>query len=135
MHRTLGACLACGLALPALGQDLPDIPDSLTDASAIASAADTLAGAAQDKVLVADLIGQSLTGADGQTVGTVEDLAAIPGGRLVAAIVSTGDGTRIAVPYAALQMSSAAQGLTATVPASELTGMSELRSLAQSLAP
>jgi PRC-barrel domain len=129
----LAASLAM-LAPPALGQSLPDVPDSLTDSSAIASAAQTIAEAAKDKVLVGDLIGQSLTGVEGDTIGTVENLVAVPGGRLVAALVRTSDGTRIAVPYAALKVSAAAQGLSATVPASELTGMGELQSLAQSLA-
>ena len=131
--ETLAACLAAAIAAPAAAQDNL-LPDNLTSASAIASAAQSLAQAGQDKLLVRDLLGQPLTGSDGATVGTIENFAVIPGGRIIAVIVSTGDGTRIAVPYTAVKVASAAKaGLQASVPASELTGMPELQSLANAL--
>ncbi len=115
-------------------QDLPDeIPDSLSNASSIASAAQSLGEAGAEKLLIKDLIGKTLTGADGNTVGRVENFVVIPGGRIVAALVSTGEGSTIAVPYAAIKMADAAEAanLTAQIPASELSGMSELKSLAE----
>lgn len=36
-----------------------------------------------------DLLGANVTGPDGSTVGIVENLAEIPGGRVVTAIIST----------------------------------------------
>ena len=120
------------LPVPVVAQDLPS-PGDLTSASSIASAAQTLAGQAGDRVLVRDLLGKELKGADGNTVGTVEDLAVIPGGRVIAAIVSTGEGSRIAVPFAAVKLAGSASELQVSVPASELTGLTELQSLAQSL--
>ena len=128
--------LAAGLAFvaaPACAQNTGMLPESLTSASSIASAAKTLQQAAQDKLLVRDLLGTQITGANGDTLGTVENFAVIPGGRIVAAIVSTGSGTMIAVPFTALKVANTGQQLQTTVPASELTGMSELQSLADSL--
>lgn len=115
---------------------LVDIPDSLTDASSIASAAQTLSEAGMDRLLIKDLIGKELTGSDGNTAGTVEDFVVIPGGRVIAALVSTSDGTQLAVPYAAIKVVNAAgnAGLQTPVTASELRGMSELQSLASSVA-
>ena len=121
----------------AVAQDLPvDIPDGLTSASSIASAAQSLHKAAMDKLLVKDLIGKTLTGTDGNTVGTIENFAVVPGGRIIAALVSTGDGTLIAVPYAAIKIANAAGTASLNVPvrASKLQGMSELRSLASMIA-
>lgn len=71
----------------------------------------------------------------GDTVGTIEDFAVVPGGRIIAALVSAGDGTVIAVPYAAIKVANAAGTASLDVPvhASELQGMSELKSLANSL--
>lgn len=120
----------------AAAQDLPvDLPDSLTDAAGIASAAQTLGEAAMDRLLIKDLIGTELTGSDGNSVGTIEDFVVIPGGRIVAALIETGDGTRLAVPFAAVKVVNAASqvGLEVPVGASELQGMGELRALASSL--
>ena len=122
------------VAAPVAAQDLPDLPHQLSDASSIASAAQTLSGQVGDKLLIRDLLGKELTGSGGEVVGTVENLVAIPGGRLIAALVSTESG-QIAVPFAAIKVVGAAEssGLEVPVPASELTGMAELRSLAESL--
>jgi ribosomal 30S subunit maturation factor RimM len=121
--------------MPAAAQDGGPLPADLTSASAIASAATSLAEMVQDKLLIRDLLGKEITGSNGDRLGTVENLAVIPGGRIVAAIVSTDGGTRIAVPYTAIKVTRAAEQaqLQAKVPASELTGMSELSSLADSL--
>lgn len=120
----------------AAAQELPaEIPDTLSSASGIASAAQTLSASGTDKLLIKDLIGKTLTGVDGKTVGTIENFAVIPGGRIAAALVSTENGSKIAVPYAAITVANAAgaTSLRAEVPATELTGMSELKSLADSM--
>ena len=134
--RALGPALVLALALPcaAPAQDL-DLPEEVAGSEALARAATTIAEAGVDKVLVADLIGLEVRGPGGEPLGTVEDLAAIPGGRLVAALMSLEDGTRIAVPYAALKVAGARGTLEATLPmsAEELGGMRELKELAASL--
>lgn len=122
------------LAAPASAQDLPSSLDDLTDASSIASAAQTLVEQAEDRILVRDMLGKEIKGSDGETIGTVENLAVVPGGRIVAAIVDTGQDSRIALPFAAVKLAGSASALEVPVPASELTGMSALRSLADSLA-
>lgn len=129
----LGIAMALALLpVPSAAQDLPS-PGDLTSASGIASAARNLAGEAEDRLLVRDLLGKELKGADGNTLGTVEDLAVIPGGRVVAAIVSTGNGKRIAVPFAAVKLAGTGSSLEVPVAASDLAGRAELRSLAESL--
>ena len=138
MHRRLTTICILPLAWSSIAaaQNLPvDIPDSLTSTSSIASAAQSLREAGMDKLLIQDLIGKTLSGTDGNTVGTIEDFAVVPGGRIIAALVSTGDGTVIAVPYAAIKLANAAGTASLHVPvrASELQGMSELKSLANSL--
>lgn len=120
------------LGVPASAQDLPTF-DDLTSASAIASAAESLESKLGDRLLVRDLLGKELKGADGESVGTIEDLAVVPGGRVIAAIVSTGDGSRIAVPFAAVKLADSASRVEVPVAASELTGMSALGSLATAL--
>jgi sporulation protein YlmC with PRC-barrel domain len=137
-HLAVASLAPLAWAPLAAAQEMPvELPDSLTDASGIASAARTLAEAGADRLLLADLIGQEIIGSDGSTVGTVEDFVATPGGRVVAALVSMPDGTRLAVPYAAIKVVGAAEtaGLEVPVTASELQEMGELRSLAESLAP
>lgn len=136
-HRLAAICiLPLAWSSIAAAQNLPvDIPDSLTSTSSIASAAQSLREAGMDKLLIQDLIGKTLSGTDGNAVGTIEDFAVVPGGRIIAALVSAGDGTVIAVPYAAIKVVNAAgtASLHVSVRASELQGMSELRSLANSL--
>ena len=65
----------------------------------------------------------------------MENLVAVPGGRLVAALMTLEGGTRIAVPYQALKVSGAAETVQATLPmsAGDLRGMSELKDLAAQL--
>jgi hypothetical protein len=97
------------LVQPAASQEAKDGSSSQpTSVSAIASAATSLAGAAKDRLLIKDLLGKDLTGADGQAVGTVQDFALAPGGRLVAALVRLQNGSRIAVPFSAIKLAKAA---------------------------
>ena len=79
----LAALLALAAPLPALAQ-LDDI------SGAAEEAASQLSDAAADKLLLADMIGLEITGPNGDTVGTVEDLVAVPGGKLVAAVIRLG---------------------------------------------
>ena len=134
--RAAPLTLAICLALPALAQDgLPDLPDEIAGSEAMASAARAILEAGEDKFLLADLIGREVTGPDGAALGTVDNLAALPGGRLVAALMTLEDGTRIAVPYQALSLSAAAGTLEATLPmsADQLSDMDELKDLAATL--
>ena len=128
--------LALALTIPsaAAAQGL-DLPEEIAGSQAMAEAAATVAELGADKILIADLIGLEVRGPEGGPVGTVEDLAAIPGGRLVAALMTLEDGTPIAVPYAALKVTGARDALEATLPvaAAELSDMPELRDLAASL--
>ena len=128
--------LALALAIPiaAAAQDL-ELPDEIAGSEGLAQAATTIAEAGVDKILVGDLIGLEVKGPDGEVLGTVEDLAAIPGGRLVAALMTLEDGTPIAVPYAALKVTGVRDALEATVPlaAEELAGLAPLADLARSL--
>jgi sporulation protein YlmC with PRC-barrel domain len=101
----------------------------------VAEAAKKLAKQAQDRFLIADLIGQELTGRDGKTVGTVQNFAVAPGGRILAAVVTRPDGTRIAVPFSAVKLAGtlAKPRIEAVLSAAELKGMAELEALAGSL--
>lgn len=94
---TLAAALA--LAAPATAQDL-------TDPGAVGDAAADLMGQgidlAEEVLLIRDLLGREVLGPDGDSLGTVENFVLIPGGNLVAAIVTLPDGQRIALPYQAV---------------------------------
>ncbi|UEM18583.1 hypothetical protein JL100_015810 [Skermanella mucosa] len=108
---------------------------TMTDVtSAAKSAAKTLGSAAQDKLLVRDMLGAGVSGPGGKTVGTVEDLVAIPGGRIVAAIIATdaADMGRIPVPFTMVKVSRTAGklGLDLPVGLSELKNMKEIQALA-----
>jgi len=128
-----------GLA-PALAQEglLNAAADGM-DAEGLAStaqeAADTLAQAAKNRILIRDLFGAEITGPEGEAIGTVQNLAVIPGGQIVAALVEMDDGTRIAVPFKAVKVSRAAGKLSASLPValSELEGMEALQSLARQM--
>ena len=126
--------LAMTLPAAALAQDL-ELPEEILGSEALAEAATTVAEMGADTILIADVLGLEVKGPDGEVLGTVEDLATIPGGRLVAALMTLEDGTRIAVPYAALKVTSARDALEATLPvaAEELRGMTELHDLAAGL--
>lgn len=115
--------------------DALDLPDEIAGSEAVASAARTIVEAGADKVLLADLIGSEVAGPSGEALGTVEDLAAIPGGRLIAALVSLDDGTMVALPYQALKLDAAGETARATLDltAEELRALPELRELADAL--
>lgn len=116
-------------------QTAPATAQTMTDVtSAAKSAAKTLGSAAQDKLLVRDMLGAGVSGPNGKTVGTVDDLVAIPGGRIVAAIIATdaADMGRIPVPFSMVKVSRTAGKLGFALPAelSELKNMKEIQALA-----
>ncbi|MGJ3264302.1 MAG: PRC-barrel domain-containing protein [Salinarimonas sp.] len=107
----LAARLAAALVLaagPALAQDVTS-PEDVT--GALSDATSALAEAGEDALLVRDLLGMELANPSGETAGTVRDFVVVPGGRLVAALVETPDGTRVPVPFAAIKL--ADKGATA----------------------
>lgn len=91
-------------------------------ASAAADATKALGSAAQDKLLVRDLLGAPVSGPGGATVGTIADLVVIPGGRVVAAIIA-----------AKVSHTAGKLGLTLPVSLSDLRGMKEVQSLAKAI--
>jgi sporulation protein YlmC with PRC-barrel domain len=105
--------------------------------SAAKSAVETLTSAAQDKLLVKDMLGADVSGPDGKTIGTVENFVVIPGGRIVAAIIATDakDTSRIPVPFSLVKVTRTAGklGLTLPVGLSELKGMKEIQTLAAAI--
>ena len=116
------------------GVPAPASPDDL------GALAETVRGIAADKVLIRDLLGKEVTGTDGDAIGTVEDFAIIPGGalpgaQLVAAIVVTPDGDRLALPFTVVRigMSGATRTLSLPFAASEVTGVAALSDLAADL--
>lgn len=135
MHRNVIAIATAALTAGAAGaQDLP-LPGEVTSLDDLSAAAETLAGMAADKLLVRDLLGQPLVGAEGAEIGTVENFVVLPGGNLVAALVETSDGGRIAVPFSAVKLGAAVQGAPMELPfaASEVAGLEALSSLADTL--
>lgn len=143
LSTRLIACLAACLLwpLPAFAQSSDSQPLSQMApgdvASATTEALHTLGSAAKDKLLVRDLIGAKVTGPSASPLGTVEDLVVIPGGRVVAAIISPNakDLGRVPVPFSVTKISHYAGKLELTLPVSlsELKGMKEVQSLAQAL--
>lgn len=134
----LAAALLLATQAPAQDASTPDaldLPDEIAGSEAVASAAQTIVDAGADQFLLADLIGSEVTGPTGEVLGTIEDLAAIPGGRLVAVLMSLEDGTPIAVPYQAMKLQGAsdAAGMVLDLDAETLRGMPELRDLAEAL--
>ncbi|WP_420391268.1 PRC-barrel domain-containing protein [Acuticoccus sp.] len=116
----LAAAAVLLLAPSALAQPQPAVAD-LTGAAS--GAVDALSDAAEDRLRIADVLGASVTGPSGETVGTVEDLVAIPGGRLVAVILSLEDGGRLGVPYQTLAVSRTSDALGLSLP----VGIDDLR--------
>ncbi len=104
-------------------------------ASAAAKAAQVLRSVAKDKLLVRDLLGAPVSEPGGGKVGTVADLVVIPGGRVVAALISTKDKNmgRIPVPFSAAKVTHTAGklGMTLPVSLSDLKRMKEVQSLTQ----
>lgn len=121
---------------PALSQAaLPDAVEDLASRDGIAAAASKLAGEGKDRLLLTNMLDEKIKGSDGETIGTVKDFAVIPGGRVIAAIVETDDGMRIAIPYGAVKVAVSADALGLEVPvnSSDIQSLSELESLAESL--
>jgi len=106
-------------------------------ASAATEAAKALGSAAQDKLLVRDLLGAPVSGPGGGTVGTIADLVVIPGGRVVAAIIAARDKEigRIPVPFSVAKIShtTGKLGLTLPISLSDLRGLKEIESLAEAI--
>ena len=104
-------------------------------AGAAKEAADTLKQAAADKLLVADMLGAEVTGPGGERLGTVENLAVVPGGKLVAAIIALEGGDKLPVPYRMVKVSRAQQKLGVTLPVSleDLRGDEAVKALASAL--
>lgn len=133
--------LAAALALPfplAAQTGSGGAVEALTDPAAItdaaASAAQTLEKSAKGHLLVAEMLGSEIAGPSGDTLGTLENLVVIPGGKIVAAIVKPKQGDPIALPYQALKVSAAASagkktGLTLPIELEKARGMSALQDL------
>lgn len=131
----LAPALALALtAVPAAAQDLGDLmtPDKV-DAAA-GDAAEKLAEAGKDKLLLADLIGAELKGPDDGTIGTIENLVATPSGALVAAVVSVDD-ERLAVPYRAVKVARSGDTVQAQISmsASDLKESETVKKLTEAL--
>lgn len=86
--------------------------------AAATEAVEVLRGAAEDRLLIGDVLGSELSGPSGETIGTVENFAAIPGGRIVAVVVAMNNGQRIAVPWQVVSVSRAADSVGLEVPVS-----------------
>ena len=66
--------------------------------------------------MVADMLGAKVTTPSGDTAGTIRNLVAVPGGRLVAVILELSDGQKLAVPYDIMKVSSASDTLDLSIP-------------------
>jgi len=99
-------------AAPAVAAEGPldDLGPAATDAL------QSLRDAARDRVLVGDLMGAEVDGPSGEALGTVRNLAAIPGGRLVAVVIELPDGERVAVPWQLVSLSRTADAVGLSVP-------------------
>ncbi|WP_349371140.1 PRC-barrel domain-containing protein [Salinarimonas sp.] len=122
------AVLSTALALafvgpPALAQQQSGAaatPTPMPRPDGMAEAATALRDAAENALLVRDLLGKEVADPSGGSVGTIANLAVIPGGRIVAAILETPDGTRVPVPFAAVKVAAKASTVSLTKPLSEL---------------
>ena len=103
--------------------------------SAATGAAEALKGAAEAKLLIADLIGADVTGPDDRKLGTVDDLVAVPGGRIVAVVLSIEGGERLPVPFELVKVARAADaaGVSLPVTLDELRADEAIRTLADAL--
>ena len=113
-------------AAPALAQ-MPDMSAS--------DAVSALTEAGRDKLLIADLIGAKVTDPSGEA-GTLTNLVAVPGGRIVAALVTpAGGGDPIAIPYQLVKIDAAADtlGLSLPEPLADLAGRSGMEELGQAV--
>ena len=113
-------------AAPALAQ-MPDMSAS--------DAVSALTEAGRDKLLIADLIGAKITDPSGEA-GTLTNLVAVPGGRIVAALVTpAGGGDPVVIPYQLVKIDAAADalGLSLPEPLADLAGRSGMAELGQAV--
>jgi ribosomal 30S subunit maturation factor RimM len=132
MRAALALFILPALVSPPAGAQSP------ADAAAIAEGAAALASEvgeiAADSLLIADMLGAEVVGADGQPIGTVEDFVAAPGGRLLAAVVARSGGGRVALPWTAVKAGVAAGGtIELPMTEAELDGAEALRDLTKVL--
>ncbi|WP_029032372.1 PRC-barrel domain-containing protein [Salinarimonas rosea] len=135
-RRLLLAALLAGAVPFAAGSVLAQdatLPEDPT--GSISDAASALKDAGENALLVRDLLGMELTDPSGETAGTVRDFVVIPGGRLVAALVETPDGTRVPVPFAAIKLAAKGDAAQATLarPLSEVTSSDAFQSFEDAL--
>ena len=123
------------IAATPVAAQMPSLPQDITSTSALQSAARAIAEAGGDKLLIRDLLDKPIVGKGGSEIGIVKNFAVVPATGMVAAIVETPDGGRLAIPLKAVKVGSAAGSAPLEVPfaASEVTGMSALSSLAETL--
>ena len=100
---------------------------------AVQSAVGALTGAAKDKVLIKDLLGMKVSDPGGGVIGTVSDFAVLPGGRMIAALLTTADPKigKIAVPFTAMKISRTAKTVSLSLPMTlpELAGRGDIQRL------
>jgi sporulation protein YlmC with PRC-barrel domain len=142
MNRMLGPLAMTLIALPLPLAAQSDLIEALTDPAAIGDAAqgaaDRLASEAEDKVLVSEMIGREVTGPGGERVGAVDDLVVVPGGQIVAVLVSPAEGAPVALPYRALKVSAAASaaeqmGLSLPVSLEDARAMQGMQALTRAV--
>lgn len=125
----IAAGLTAALGAPA-GAQLMDLSEAASEAVS------ALEEAAQDAVLVGDLIGAEATGPAGERVGSVSNLVALPGGTLIAALIAPDEGGEpLVVPFKALKLSMKADAAGVTLPESPeaLRGTEAATRLSQAL--
>lgn len=139
--KLLAAALLVSAPVEALSQ-ASGLLDSLSDPSSITDAAvtavDTMRSQASEHLLASNILGQEVTGPGGDTVGTIEDLVVVPGGKLVAVLIKPRDGEPIALPYQALKASAVASagdslGFSLPVSLEEARGMQSLQDLTSAI--
>ena len=132
----LALALAPALApAPALAQS--GAADAATDAAsslasgdlgtAASSAAEAVRGAAEARLLIAGMIGAEVTGPNGEALGTIENLVAVPSGTLVAAILAVEGGERLPVPFELVKTTNRASGAADALGVELPIGLEELR--------
>lgn len=118
MHFRITAVVLSLTSAAAFAQNAPDL------SSAASEAVSMLKSAAKDRLLIADLLGSDVTGPSADKVGMVENLVAIPGGKIVAALIKpSDDGSTVPVRFAAVKISQNSGNVSASLAQS----LSDLR--------
>lgn len=151
MNRILGPLVLSLIALPlplaaqSGGGSASGMVETLTDPAAIgdaaSEAAELLGEKAKHKLLASEMIGRDVTGPGGDTIGTVEDLVVVPGGKVVAILVKPPGGQSgkpVALPYQALKVSAAGKaagkaGLSLPVGLDEARGIKGMQALTEAV--